>query len=306
MLLSFFTSCVVAAASPMPVPMPGETEAARFKAAFEKGEAQYSAGDYGPAIYNFKLADSQRATPEVAYDLAKSFEKLSDTAFTLLYYRLYLRRAPEASDTLEIAAKVGQAIGAAERDGRGFLEAWVPLAGAVTVRSAAGAVWRFAESPVALTLPPGQYDIEIGLGPGKKKMRAEVRVGRATMVSFEPVRPPMVAVEGALTEALSGAGLKGDQQAPSVNRVRVASYVIGGVGAAALIAGIVLGAASNGDAAQARDKTSTASSAQSAATSANGKGIAANVLFGTGGAVLAGATLLFVFSMPEPGMEQKR
>ena len=305
MLLSLFTSCVLAATSVAPAPLPGETEAARFKAAFEKGEAQYSAGDYGPAIYNFKLADSQRATPEVAYDLAKSFEKLGDAAFTLLYYRLYLRRAPEASDTLEIAEKVGQAIGKAEREGRGFLEVWVPLAGAVTVRSSTGASWRFAESPAALTLPPGQYEIEAELGH-TKKMSTEVRVGRATMVNFEPVRAPMVALEGALTEGLSVAGIERDQPAAQGKGLRVASYVVGGLGAAALIAGIVLGAASNGDAAQAREKSLTVSSARSAAASANSKGLAANVFFGAGGAALAGATLMFVFSMPEPGMEQKR
>ena len=37
--------------------------------------------------------------------------------------------------------------------------------------------------------------------------------------------------------------------------------------------------------------------------SANGTGLAANILWPTGGALVGGGVLFFIFSMPEPGMQ---
>ncbi len=295
MLLPILASCLVAV--PTPAPMPGEAESQRFKAFFEKGEALYQAGEYGPAIYNFELADSQRVTPEVAYDLAKSHEKLFDAAFTLLYYRLYMRRAPEATDTLQVAEKVGQALAKAEAEGRGFLELWAPRAKSVTVKG-----FRFAQPPVALFLPAGDYDVEAEFPSGPKKMVVQIRSGRTTSLTFEPVQPPMLTVENALTADLVAAGVERDH-GPTTSGTRVAAYVVAGVGVAALITGIILGVSANADLAQSQNKNLTVSTAQAAAASANGKGVAANVLFGAGGASVAGGIVLFIFSMPEPGMK---
>jgi hypothetical protein len=277
--------------------MPGEAESAKFKAFFEKGEALYQAGEYGPAIYNFGQADAQRVTPEVAYDLAKSHEKLGDGAFTLLYYRLYLRRAPEATDTLQVAEKVGQALAKAEVEGRGFLELWAPRAKQLTVKGL-----RFVEPPVAMFVPAGDYEVEAEFPSGVKKMLVQVRTGRATSVTFEPVQPPLLTIERALDAQLIAAGIERDS-APAVSGTRLASYIVAGVGVAALIAGIVLGVSANAEAAQAANKANTVSVAQAAAASANGKGVAANVLFGAGGASVVGGVVLFLFSMPEPGMK---
>ncbi len=298
MLVSILTSCLLF--TPVPeagrvLAMPGEAEAQRFKAYFEKGEALYQAGEFGPAIYNFMQADAQRVTSEVAYDLAKSHEKLGDAAFTLLYYRLYLRRAPDASDTLEVAERVGQALSKAETEGLGFLELWAPRASAVNVKGV-----RFAQPPAALFLAPGEYEVEAQFPSGVKKMKVQVNAGRATAVTFEPVQPPMVAVESALGASEVVAGHEGHSSPRS--SLRMASYIVAGFGAAALIAGIALGVSSASDAALAQNKNLTVSTAQGAAATANSKGIAANVLFGVGGAAIVGGTLLFVFSMPEPGM----
>ncbi len=298
MLFSFLASCLVAV--PTPVAMPGETEARRFKASFEQGEVLYRAGEYGAAIYNFKLADSQRVTPEVAYDLAKSHEKLGDLAFAVLYYRLYLRRAPEASDLGVVAEQVGQVLAKAESEGRGFFELTAPRARAVTVNGL-----RFAEPPVAMLLPAGDYEVEAEFPAGVKKMMVQVRSGRATTIAFEPLQPPLVAVEGALTAEVVAASLEAQSAGvPSVSGARVASYVIAGLGAAVVIVGSVLGATASADAARAKDKTLTVSAAQGLATSANTKGLTANVLFAAGGAAVVGGAVLFVFSMPEPGMKR--
>jgi len=297
-IFSLLASCLVAApASGAPVTMPGELESRRFKAAFEKGEALYQAGEFGAAIYNFRRADAQRVTAEVAYDLAKCHEKLGDAAFTLLYYRLYLRRAPEASDTLEIAQKVGAGLSKAETEGLGFLELWAPRASRLTVKGQ-----RFAEPPVALFLPSGEHEVEAEFPSGVKKLKVLVRAGRATSVSFEPLQPPMISVEN---EALISQPEPGVEQAPqsSGSGPRIASYLVGGLGVAALITGLALGASASSDAALSQNKNLTISTAQSAAANANGKGVAANVLFGVGGAAIVGGVVLFVFSMPEPGLK---
>ena len=277
--------------------MPGEAESQRFKAFFEKGESLYQTGEYGPAIYNFEQADGQRVTPEVAYDLAKSHEKLGDAAFTLLYYRLYMRRAPEATDTLQVAQKVGQALAKAEIDGRGFLELWAPRAKSVTVKGL-----RFPQPPVAVFVPAGDYDVEAEFPSGVKKMVVQVRSGRITAVTFEPVQPPMLTVENALSADLVAAGVEKDS-GPTPSTGRVAAYLVAGVGVASLVTGIILGVSANADVAQSQNKNLTISSAQAAATSANGKGVAANILFGVGGAGVVGGVVLFIFSMPEPGMK---
>ena len=55
--------------------------------------------------------------------------------------------------------------------------------------------------------------------------------------------------------------------------------------------------------AAAQDKSLTVAQAQQAADASNGKALGANLLFGVGGAAVAGGALMFVFSMPEPGMK---
>lgn len=279
-------------------PMPGEAESERFKVLFERAEAQFQAGDYGAAVALFKEADRQRVTPEVAFDLAKCFEKLGDDAYTTYYYRLYMKRAPSAPDTLEVAEKVGTSLAKAEADGQGFLELDAPRATAVTVE---GRV--FPEPPVALFLAPGEYEVSADFPGGHRTMMVHIVTGRTETVSFEPLQPPLVPMENALSAELLAKGYDAPQ-GPGPSKLRIASYATAGAGVAMLIAGLALGLASGGDASRlSSDRTLTVSEAQGLADAANGKATAANVLFGVGGAAIAGGALMFVFSMPEPGMK---
>lgn len=278
--------------------MPGEAESARFKAAFERGETHFQAGDYGAAIANFREADRMRVTPEVAYDLAKCFEKLGDEAYTIFYYRLYMRRAPSAPDTLEVAEKVGTVIARLESEGQGFLEFDAPRAKQVTINNR---TW--PEPPVALYLPPGDYDVKAEFPSGSKSMSVQIRTGKTTTISFEPVAPPMVPLENALTEEMVARGLEAPA-APPPSGMRIGSYIVFGAGIAALVAGIAAGASSASDAALSKNKMNSVSQAQGLADSANGKAIGANLLFGVGGAAVVGGAVMFVFSMPEPGMKK--
>jgi len=279
-------------------PMPGDAETAAFKAAFERGEELYQQGEYGAAIYHFKQADRMRATPEVAYDLAKAHEKLEDTAFTLYYYRLYMRRAPNAPDTLEVAERVGEALARAEADGRGFLELDAPRASDLHLGDA-----EFPEGPVAMLLPPGEYQVKASFPAGEKTMQVQIRTGKTASILFEPVRPPLISVEAALSPEMIAKGLTAPPSA-GPSGLRVGSYVTAGVGVAALVVGALMGGMSASDAERSRDLSLTVGEAQTLADSANGKAVGANILMGAGGAAVAGGAVMFVFSMPEPGMKQ--
>ncbi len=291
MLLSLITAAVLSA------PMPGEAESQRFQALFDRAEASFRAGDYGAAVALFRQADRQRVTPEVAFDLAKCFEKLGDAAYAVYYYRLYLKRAPEASDSLEVAARVGAALGRAEAAGQGFLELDAPRATGVRVDGR-----DFPEPPVAAFLAPGGYEVSADFPNGRRAMQVQVTTGRTTTVLFEPLAPPLLPLEQALAPEWLARG-ELSAPAPGPSRLRVASYATAGVGVALLVAGLALGLASSGDAARLGDRALTVSEAQGLAGAASGKASAANVLFGVGGAAVAFGALGFVVSMPEPGMK---
>ena len=277
--------------------MPGPAEKEAFKALFTQGEKLYSQGEYGAAIWNFRRADRLLATPEVIYDLAKCHEKLGDTAFATYYYRLYLKRAPSASDALDVAEKVGTALATAEGNGRGFLELDVPGGEKIRIGNQ-----EFPEGPIALFLPPGDYEVTGTFPGGTKRTVAQLRTGKVTSVFFEPLSPPLLAAtEGAPDEAVSvakrpsGGGPSG---------LRVTSYLVAGLGLVAVGEGTALGVLANGEANQLKtDKTLTYTQASALANAANTKGLTANVLWGAGGALVAGGVVMFIVSMPEPGMQ---
>lgn len=278
--------------------MPGAAEKEHFKGYFTQGEQLYSQGEYGAAIWNFRQADRQLATPEVIYDLAKCHEKLGDTAFATYYYRLYLKRSPSASDALDVAERVGTALSQAEANGRGFLE--IEVAGGEKLRVANH---EFPEGPIAIFLAPGDYEVTGTFPDGVKRAVAQLRTGKTTSLVFEPVSPPMVeARPGAPDEAVnvskrpSGAG-------PS--KTRVASFVVAGLGVAALGVGTALGVLASGESKQLMtDKKLTYTQALNLANSANTQGLMANILWGVGGAAVAGGVVMFIVSIPEPGMKR--
>jgi hypothetical protein len=282
--------------APLPAFMPGDAEVQRFKSLFERAEAHFRAQDYGAAIALFREADRQRVTPEVAFDLAKCFERLNDEAYTTFYYRLYMKRAPNAPDTLEVAEKVGTALAKAEAEGRGFLELDAPRARSVTIDGTS-----FPSPPVAFFLAPGDYEVKAEFPGGTRSMMVHIATGRITTVHFEPVQPPLIPLEQSLPAEFIAQGYDAAPTGPS--KLRVASFVTAGVGLAALVAAIILGVSSTADGARVSDPSLTYSEAQALADSANAKGIAANILFGVGGAGVAGGAVMFLFSMPEPGMK---
>ena len=276
------------------------TEQERFKAHFTRGEALYERGEYGAAIWNFRQADGVRATPEVAFDLAKCHEKIGDRAFSTYYYRLYLHRSPKANDALEVAERIGAALAHAESEGRGLLEVDSDVAGKATVNGQS-----FAEFPVAVFLPPGDYEISSQFPSGPRKKLAQIRTGKTTKVVFDVSAPPLIATSEPQSFAPSAAIAA--KSPPSRRQVmRVGSLVLLGASALAIVSGTVFGAMAQSDARRyetERGVSLRSNEASDLIDSANARGGTANVLWATGLGTAAAGGALFVLSMPEPGIK---
>lgn len=290
-MLSLVASFVVAA-----LPMPGEAETKRFDEAFSRAEELYSRGDYGAAISLFRVADRQKVTSEVAYDLARSYEKLGDLAFTTLYDRLSVARGPEATDAPDILNRVQRTLDRAEDEGQGLLEVTSPA----TRLTIAGRTFPLA--PVALFLPAGEYVVEGQFPSGLASAIVKVRAGRVTTLFFDPVKPPLVSADtSAPSAAVTDKPVASVEQGTRVPMTRVASFIAMGLGAAALGTALALGSIASSEAARTQDKALTVREARALAAESNGKAGVANFLFGAAGVATAAGGVLFVVSLPSPG-----
>ncbi|MGQ0505475.1 MAG: tetratricopeptide repeat protein [Myxococcaceae bacterium] len=178
-----FVALLALALSAQPVSSvaPSRESAARFRSLFVKGERLYLKGDLGGAIWNFKLADAIKPTPEIAFDLARAYQKLGEPAYSTYYYRLYLRRSPGAEDALSVAELIGEALGRAEVSGRGFLELDSKWPGVLTVDDR-----RFDESPVAVFLSPGEHVITAEYESGTVRKTVVILTGKTVSVVLAP------------------------------------------------------------------------------------------------------------------------
>jgi hypothetical protein len=210
-------------------------------------------------------------------------------AYTVFYYRLYMKRAPAAPDVLDIAERVGSELAKAESEGHGFLELEAPLASGITINKVL-----YPEPPVAVFLPPGDFEVFAEFPSGRRTMQVSLTAGKTTSVSFEPVQPPSMSVENALPEGLLARGLTApEKKGPAP--LRVGSLVTLSLGALALGTGLAVGAMANGDASAMANHSLAFSEAQALAASARSKGVAANTLLIAGGVALAvGATVLVI------------
>lgn len=276
--------------------LPGEAEGeAGYADYFARAEASK---DDAAAIALYREAEYYKGTPDSAKRLAKAYEKLGDGAFATLYYRLALARAPEASDAAQLAQSVGTYLGKAGSEGKGMVEIFAPRATTLTVQGK-----QFPAAPLAFFTAPGDYAVEGQFPSGKKTAQLHVKAGQVATLSFEPLQPPLLTAEQALSEAAIAKGLTADE-GPPANVLRIASIVALAVGVAAVGGGIALGVSSASDATQAQNLMLSRAQRQEFANSANAKALPANLMMIVGGAaVVAGGVMLF-FSLPEPGMKK--
>ena len=276
------------------VSMPGAAEQERFKSYFQKGEELYTQGEYGAAIWNFRMADSIRVTPEVAFDLAKCHEKLADIAFATFWYRQYLKRAPNANDALDVAERVGTVLARAEGEGRGLLELSSPGAIDLVVNKV-----RFAEPPVAMFLPPGEYEVAARFPSGVKTMVTQIRTGKTSPVTFEPLPPPLL--DSTSDEPL----VIGKAPSRPTNKVRLLGIISAGLGVVGLGVGIPFGIMSTSNATRCCSmdpsmldpSLKTQTDRERVANEANSQAIIGNAGVIAGAVLLAAGALLIILSI---------
>ena len=292
-----FAFLIAVALSQAPAPEPS-SEAERFKRLVLGGEAAFSEGDLGIAAWAFREADRIRATPEVAFNLSKTHEALGDGAMAAYWYRLYLRRAPDAQDAVEVAGWLGEILSRAETEGRGLVEVEAPARGSVSLSGRT-----FVELPAAAFLPPGEHLISAEVSGERSRRQVSLLTGRIASVQLEPFPPPLLDAEGR-QHPLSMAKSSGGSGASIRTVLNRSSLVLAGLSAVALAAGTAFGASSAADAERAtgpQRSLLTVSEAQAQARLAEEKGARANGLWAAGGAGLLLGGAVFVFTLPEGG-----
>lgn len=277
---------LVAAQAPLPVPMPGEAAQRRFQASFAAAEKLFAAGEYGAAIHHFRVAETQRVTPEVAYDLARCFQRLGDLPMTAYYYRRYLERAPNAEDADAVRVELARALGFAHLRGLTYVEVDAPDHAQLQLANRF-----FPRPPAAAFLPPGAHEVVLLDGLSALKETIHARYGAALKVQLEPVPPPLVA-------AVVAPRLAGPPPPPpaKVRPLPILGAVLTGLGVALLGGGITFGVLSEADVSAARDHRLTVSAAYALWLSSNERALFANVGFLSGGLLTAGGVALLVVS----------
>jgi hypothetical protein len=259
-------------------------DADHFRVLYEEGEKLFEQTSYRAAIARFTEADQLRQTPEVAFDLAKCHQRLGLAPLAAYYYRLYMRRSPDAADGLQVAGLVAEILSKAEADGRGLLELESPVGAEVEVNGRT-----YSDLPTALLLAPGDYDVLARFRNGESHFTASVLTGRAVTLELKPRVEMVPASLPLMSETTTSQDLR-----PKLHQ---GSYVVLAAAGAALVAGCVMGVVSSVDRGQLQRYSSTNfAQAASYEQAANTNASAANVLWGTGAAAAIGGGLLYAFT----------
>src|SRR6478672_8254937 len=77
-------------------------EVANARRAFISGMKHFDLGEYGEALADFKNGYRAKEDPVFLYNIAQCYRMKKENRDAIRYYRLYLSRAPEASNRTEI------------------------------------------------------------------------------------------------------------------------------------------------------------------------------------------------------------
>jgi tetratricopeptide (TPR) repeat protein len=227
-----------------PDPTTEEGKRAEGKARYERGVEAYSAGRYKDAIDLFLQADALAPSAALSFNIARAYEKISDDASSLQWYRDFRRRAPDAKNGPEVDARIHELEGILARKGIQQLTVLSTPYGATVV---------IDDQPVGVTpftgqFPPGAHKVVLSLkGYADSEHRLELAADQAQdlIVPLVPARdrPAQPPVAG---EAPRGASANvtplapaGAPDRPTGPHFGVWPYV--GLGAGAAVLGGALG-----------------------------------------------------------------
>lgn len=142
-----------------PDPTTEDGKRAEGRARYERGAEAYSTGRYKDAIDLFLQADALAPSAALSFNIARAYEKISDDASTLQWYRDFRRRAPDAKNGPEVDARIHALEGVLAKKGVQQL---------TVMSSPYGATVVIDDQPVGVTpytgqLPPGTHKVVLSL-----------------------------------------------------------------------------------------------------------------------------------------------
>lgn len=267
------------------------------RAEFEAGVKAFSEERFADAVQAFQRADAIEPSAPLSFNIARAFERLNDTSSALRWYRDYLRRSPQASNAASVRARVAELASVLSKRGVQQVTVLSTPAGAnVTLdRRVVG------RTPLTLELAPGAHHLELRLDG-----RADARVD----FTLEPGVPQDLALELAPATTARNGGAPATRAVPKDARTSaspqrpygVAPWVVGGAGAATLLAALGFELARRSAESAAEDGTQLEYPAHY--DSMHGRQTAARVLAGVGGALLVTGGVLFVLSQSRQSHSQ--
>ena len=171
-------------------------QAARVQA--EHGIRAFAQGDYAAAVTAFQRADQLLPNPAFAYDTGRAYEELHAPQRALLFYRDYLRRAPNAPDRAEVQIRILALT--RHRTDQQVHKVWL------RTQPAGATVWIDTEpvgrSPVAIDLPTGvhravfrlaghrAHQVQFELEPGQRALNLDAKLALDTELPSEGALSP--------------------------------------------------------------------------------------------------------------------
>lgn len=308
----------VAAAGPGSVGAPGKTpgpaqagkptearkdaKKARAQILFAKGLKAYHEGRYKDAINSFLQAHHLFPSPVLSFNTARAYEKMSDDAGALRFYRAYLRQAPKARDRAKVQKRVGQ------------LEAKLARNGVqqVTVMSEPDAATVIIDGrPVGVTpwtgeIYPGGHHLTLRL-EGYKQATKDFKLPDLTAIDVNVKLEPKPAETPAPVAPAPAPPPPAPKPAPPPkpvsHNVRLPTWIAFGVGAVALGGAAVFEGLRRSSVNLVKTDTTQLGRA-SAYHSAKNDQTTARVLAGVGGAALVVGGVLLYIDLSRGGSEK--
>jgi tetratricopeptide (TPR) repeat protein len=132
-----------------------EQRRSEARAKYQQGADAYSAGHYKDAVDLFLAADHLASNAPLSFNIARAYERLSDDAGALRWYRDYLRREPSAENAAAVRALIATLAHALQKKGVQQL---------TVLTSPTGATVTVDDQPLGVTpwtgeLPPGNHHV---------------------------------------------------------------------------------------------------------------------------------------------------
>lgn len=152
-----------------------EARRSEAKAKFQEGVTAFGERRYEDAVRAFQKADAIQPSAALSFNIARAFERLSDTPAALRWYRDYLRRSPQASNAAEVRARVAELAGKlAQRGVQQLSVLSTPEGAAVLIDQQPAGV-----TPLTTELTPGLHHVRLRAA-GYRDLDADVTLEART------------------------------------------------------------------------------------------------------------------------------